>query len=110
SMYRASVASDGSEGNSHSYWSAVSGTGRYIAFGSQSSNLVSGDTNGTYDTFVHDKETKTTTRVSVASDGTQANSSSDEVSISDDGRYVAFYSYATNLVSNDTNGEGDIFV
>lgn len=110
SMYRASVASDGSEGNSHSYWSAVSGTGRYIAFGSQSSNLVSGDTNGTYDTFVHDKETKTTTRVSVASDGTQANDSSDEVSISDDGRYVAFYSYATNLVSNDTNGQGDIFV
>ena len=65
---------------------------------SGASNLVPGDTNGTFDVFVHDRDTATTTRVSVASDGTEANGTSDGLAISDDGRFVAFQSGATNLV------------
>ncbi len=108
---RVSVASDGTQGNSSSdFVPSISADGRYVAFYSPASNLVSGDTNGTYDTFVHDRQTSITTRVSVASDGTQGNNGSYGPSISVDGRYVAFYSSASNLVSGDTNGANDIFV
>ena len=54
--------------------------------------------------------TGTTTRVSVASDGTQGNHFSGSPSISANGRYVAFHSWATNLVPGDTNDSHDIFV
>jgi Tol biopolymer transport system component len=63
-----------------------------VAFDSLASNLVSGDTNGRGDIFVKDLQTGTTKRISVASDGTQGNSYSDNASISADGRYVAFES------------------
>ena len=82
-----------------------------MAFYSAASNLVPGDTNGASDVFVHDRQTDTIERVSVAADGTQGNSACLCVpSISADGRYVAFYSSASNLVPGDTNGIGDIFV
>ncbi|NUM44030.1 MAG: PD40 domain-containing protein [Anaerolineales bacterium] len=107
---RVSVASDGTEGNWYSEVSSISADGRYVAFESEANNLVSGDTNGRQDIFVHDTQTGQTTRVSVASDGTEGNSLSQDISISADGRYVAFESEANNLVSGDTNGYGDIFV
>lgn len=109
---RVSVASDGTQGNGISSGSpSISADGRYVAFISSASNLVNDDTNDTFDVFVHDRQTKETTRVSVASDGTQANGSSlGQPSISDDGRYVAFYSVADNIVSGDTNGYADVFV
>ena len=107
---RVSVASDGTQGNWDSWYSSISADGRYVAFYSGASNLVSGDTNGTDDVFVHDGQTGQTTRVSVASDGAQGNDISWDPSISADGRYVAFYSDATNLVSGDTNGTDDVFV
>jgi Tol biopolymer transport system component len=107
---RVSVASDGTQGNSGSAWSAISADGRYVAFDSSASNLVPGDTNGVPDIFVHDQQTGQTSRVSVASDETQGNSESSAPSISADGRYVAFYSSASNLVPGDTNGAPDIFV
>ena len=88
---------------------SISADGRYVAFESDASNLVSGDTNYHPDIFVHDRQTGQTTRVSVASDGTQANGHSFDPSISADGRYVAFGSEADNLVSGDT-GRFDIFV
>ena len=69
-----------------------------------------GDTNGARDVFVHDRETGETARVSLASDGEEGNDGSRIPSISADGRYVAFYSYATNLVPGDTNGALDVFV
>jgi Tol biopolymer transport system component len=81
-----------------------------VAFASSASNLVSGDTNNHPDIFVHDRQTGVTTRVSVASDGTQTYVFSFDPSISADGRYVAFGSEADNLVSGDTNGRFDIFV
>ncbi len=107
---RISIASDGTQGNSDAYEPSISADGRYIAFYSAASNLVSGDTNGKWDIFVHDQVTGQTTRVSIASNGAQANYASLGPSISADGRYVAFYSNATNLVSGDTNNVLDIFV
>ena len=110
---RVSVASDGTQGNSISSSPSISADGRYVAFDSVSTNLVVGDTNGSWDIFVHDRVTVETTRVSVASDGTEGNDSSGlymGTTISEDGRYVAFYSDASNLVLGDTNGYGDIFV
>jgi Tol biopolymer transport system component len=109
---RVSVASDGTQANGHSYDPSISADGRYVAFASLASNLVSGDTNGAWDVFVHDRQTGETTRVSVASDGTQAIGFffGSSPSISADGRYVAFDSWATNLVSGDTNDKPDVFV
>jgi Tol biopolymer transport system component len=107
---RVSVASDGTQGDGGSYRPSISADGRYVAFESVSGNLVNGDTNGENDVFVHDRQTGQTTRVSVASDGTQGNDGSNSISISADGRYVAFRSHASNLVSGDTNGTGDVFV
>jgi Tol biopolymer transport system component len=108
------VASDGAQGNDYSTHPSISADGRYVAFESDASNLVSGETNGIVDVFVHDRQSGQTTRVSVASDGTQGNSGSYygsyNPSISADGRYVAFHSHASNLVSGDTNGIADIFV
>jgi Tol biopolymer transport system component len=107
---RVSVASDGTQGNGDSWWPSISADGRYVAFMSWASNLVPGDTNGTWDVFVHDRLTGQTTRVSVASDGTEGNSDSIYPSISADGRYVAFQSWASNLIPRDTNGAWDVFV
>jgi Tol biopolymer transport system component len=108
---RVSVASDGTQGNSLSGSPSISADGRYVAFLSGASNLVSGDVNGYWDdVFVHDRQTGQTTLVSVASDGTQESLFSDQPSISADGRYVAFESLASNLVSGDTNSEWDVFV
>ena len=107
---RVSVASDGSQANSYSYGNSMSADGRYVAFSSAASNLVAGDTNGVRDIFVHDRQTRKTARVSVASDGSQANDFSIYPSISADGRYVAFGSSASNLAAGDTNGVEDVFV
>ena len=108
---RVSVASDGTQGNSFSYAPAISVDGRYVAFTSDASNLVVGDTNGVKDIFVHDRKRGQTQLVSIASDGTQGNSDSYEIpAISADGRYVAFKSEADNLVEGDTNGVMDCFV
>jgi len=107
---RVSVRSNGTQGNDFSAEASISATGRFVAFDSPASNLVSEDTNNTIDVFVHDRKTGQTTRVSVASDGTQGNEFSDAPSISASGRYVAFFSLASNLVSDDANGTGDVFV
>jgi Ca2+-binding RTX toxin-like protein len=106
---RVSVASDGTQGNEYSGFTSISADGRYVAFESEATELVSGDTNGWQDIFVYDTVANTTRRVSVASDGTQGNNISGAPSISADGRYVAFTSYASNLVSGDTSNV-DIFV
>jgi hypothetical protein len=107
---RVSVDSSGAEGNAGSYNQSISADGRYVAFDSGASNLVSGDTNGVGDIFLRDTMTNTTTRVSLDSSGIQGNSTSDRTSISSDGHYVAFRSNASNLVVGDTNGKWDIFV
>jgi Tol biopolymer transport system component len=107
---RVSVSSNGSEGNSNSYSPSISSDGSYVAFDSNASNLVPGDTNENYDIFVHERQTGATSRVSVGSDGSEGNGRSSNPSISADGRYVAFNSDAGNLVPVDTNGDYDVFV
>ena len=74
----------------------ISGDGRSVVFYSSDSNMVPDDTNGQWDIFVW--ENGVIQRVSLATDGTQSNSTSLEPIISENGRYVAFSSYATNLV------------
>ena len=107
---RVSVRSNGVQANGESEFAVISGDGRYVSFYSDASNLVTGDTNGAYDTFVHDRNTGNTTRVSVRSNGTEGNADSFGQGISADGRYVTFRSVATNLVAGDTNGFSDVFV
>jgi Tol biopolymer transport system component len=106
-----STASDGTQGEPWSHWPSITSDGRYVAFCSEVSTLVAGETNGDIvDVFVKDRQTGTTTRVSTHTNGTQGNGNSLAPSISSDGRYVAFYSAASNLVAGDTNGVTDIFV
>ena len=105
-----SVATNGTQADGRSFVPAISGDGRYIAFYSDASNLVDGDTNAARDVFVHDNQTGETTRVSVSGSGSDANGDSFAPSISADGRYVAFSSFASNLVAGDSNGADDIFV
>ncbi len=107
---RASLSSGGVQGNSQSFTPSISGDGRYVAFASSASNLVGGDTNGTYDVFVRDLQGGTTALVSADSNGAIGNGQSLLPSISSSGRFVAFYSEATNLVAGDVNGLGDIFL
>jgi Tol biopolymer transport system component len=89
---------------------AISAGGRFVAFPSESPGLVPGDTNGAEDVFVRDRRTGAVERVSVASDGGQADGTSRAVAISADGRVVAFGSFATNLVPGDANAKPDVFV
>ena len=107
---RVSVASDGTESNAASVGSSLSADGRFVAFHSAATNLVAGDTNGATDVFVHDRQTGTTERVSVASGGTQGNDSSAGPALSAAGLLVAFHSTASNLVAGDANRAYDIFV
>jgi Tol biopolymer transport system component len=96
----------------------ISANGRFVAFYSGSGRVVSGDTNSRWDVFVTDRNTGTTIRVSTASNGTQGNHHSgvnasinnfssfpapDHIGVSNDGRYIAFVSWASNLVPGDTN-------
>jgi Tol biopolymer transport system component len=117
---RVSVASSGAQAGRESFRGMVSADGRFVGFRSSAGNLVPRDTNGAIDVFVHDRLTGTTTRISVASDGAQAearwfpkavrNSSlQSRPFLSRHGRYAAFTSRAPNLVPGDTNGHADVF-
>ena len=103
-----SIATDGTPGGGGD--PSISADGRYVAFVSNASNLVGGDTNLRPDIFVYDTVANTTTRISVASDGTQGNGDSAYPSISADGSRVAYWSNASTLVSGDTNADNDVFL
>ncbi|MDX2198389.1 MAG: hypothetical protein SF069_05385 [Phycisphaerae bacterium] len=105
-----SRASDGTLGLSGATDPAISADGRFVAFASLSDNLVASDTNLASDIFVRDRQTGTTTRVSIATDGTEADGLSRSPVISPNGRFVAFVSEATNLVTDDANAALDVFV
>ena len=112
---RVDVSSSGAQASRGAWDASPSGDGRYVAFESESSNLVSGDTNQACDVFVRDRVAATTERVSVSSSEQQSNESPltgcfGEPAISGDGRYVVFTSGASNLVAGDTNDTGDVFV
>lgn len=98
---RVSVSSEGVEGNHNSNFGRISDDGRYVLFSSTASNLVPGDTNREQDAFVHDRLTGVTERVSVGSDGAQANNDSFASNITPDGRYVTYDGFADNLAPGD---------
>jgi hypothetical protein len=89
---------------------SLSADGRLVVFHSSVAELVPGDTNGSMDVFLRDRLTRELTRVSVAADGSEANGWSAYASMTADGRHIIFYSCASNLVPDDTNGLCDVFV
>lgn len=105
-----SVNSKGKQANKASFGPSLSADGRYIAFNSEATNLVEGDTNDITDVYLYERETGKTTRVSVSSQGRQGNDISFRPSLSANGQYIAFRSKASNLVKGDTNQQEDIFV
>jgi Tol biopolymer transport system component len=108
---RASVGSSGAEAGGASGGAALSRDGRVVAFASEASGLVPGDTNGAVDVFVRDRVAGTTVRVSAGPAGAPAAGHSSSPAISADGRIVAFVSTAANLVADDANGtDPDVFV
>jgi Tol biopolymer transport system component len=107
---RVSLSPTGAQPNAAAWDPSVSADGRFVAFRAEASNLVPLDTNLAPDVFVHDRQTRRTERVSVATGGGQGNGASIAAAISRDGRYVAFESAASNLVAGDTNGASDVFV
>ena len=112
---RVSVALGGGEANNESLAGSMTPDGRFVVFVSYADNLVPNDTNFASDVFVRDRMLGTTVRVSVDSNGNQGHGYSylDRVrwrTISDDGRYVTFWSDAPDLVANDTNSVADVFV
>ena len=111
---RVSVATGGAQATGGSSiasrWPDVSANGRYVVFQSFATNLVPGDTNGTEDVSSHDRQTGVTELVSVGPGGVLGNANSVLPRVSADGRFVSFYSIASNLVAGDTNGATDVFV
>ena len=109
---RVSVDSAGIQANDHSLTEGprISADGRFVAFDSEATNLVPGDTNGSADVFLHDRQTGDTQRVSVDSAGSQGNALSSAPDINQDGGFVVFGSNASNLITGDTNGMPDVFV
>ena len=107
-----SQAPDGTIGNNRSLaivGGAISGDGRYVTFMSEASNLVADDGNESWDVFVRDLTTDTTTIISTNSAGEPGNSASVAPAISGDGSVVAFSSEATDLVAGDGNGLQDVY-
>ena len=115
------VSSSGSQADGVTFRGMLSGDGRFVGFRSRAGNLVPDDTNDALDAFVHDRLLGRTRRVSVATDGAQADARGFDGDgrgnlfmsrpfLSANGRYAAFTSRAPNLVPGDRNGEPDVFV
>lgn len=98
----------GDPANGHSVDPDVSADGRYVVFSSEAEDVVPGDINMVYDIFLRDRQNGTTIRISEGA--AEADAASLAPVISDDGAYVAFASWATNLVAGDTNNTSDIFL
>ncbi len=107
---RASIGDGGQKANSISYSPDISGDGKHVVFYSLADNLVNADNNGESDVFIRSLDTGSTKLVSTSTSGAQANGRSTEAVVSDDGRYVAFSSIATNLVSTSTLGKSNVYV
>lgn len=107
---RISVSTAGVQGDGLSYLDTITPDGRYIVFDSSSTNFSTPDTNMSFDVFLHERATGTTTRVSVAAGNVEGDAESSFGDISADGSRLAFSSFATNLVPNDTNSFVDVFL
>lgn len=109
-VVRVSVDSSDTEADGASHWAVVSDDGRFVAFSSDATNLVTGDMNGTRDVFLRDVDMGITTRLSVDSMGMESDGDSDRPSMSGDGTVIVFQSTSTDLIVGDTNGDSDIFL
>lgn len=110
-VYRSSVEATGTgEPDGASFEPVLSEDGRYAVFTSGATNLVAGDTNGQTDIFVRDHQNGTTELISQSTGGGSANGASEQPDISPDGRFVVFWSFASDLISGDTNGLPDVFL
>lgn len=108
---RVAVSTAGTPGDKSSGGSSMTPDARYIAFSSESTNLVAGDTNGLADIFLRDLQQGTTERLNLSSAEAQATGGGAFLPrLSDDGRYVVFESRAVDLVPDDTNAKADIFL
>lgn len=107
---RASVSTSGEQANGPSSSPAISAEGRFVAFASAASNLISDDANGTWDVFLRDRLLGTTVVVSISSDGQHADGGSHYPVITPDGRFIAFVSSAGNLAPGDADGREDVFL
>ena len=107
---RISVSSAEAEASGDSWNASISANGRFVAFGSESDDLVASDNNGQTDVFLRDRKKGKTKIISVRSNGAQGDSSSGDSHISANGRFVVFSSDATNLVASDNNGQTDVFL
>jgi Tol biopolymer transport system component len=107
---RVSLGPGGVQGNGVSSHATVVGDGRFVGFSSTATNLVPGDGNGVEDVFVRGRQSGTTSRISVSTSGVAGNAGSLKPALTQDGRLVAFQSFASNLVAGDTNRKLDIFL
>ncbi|MCG8651490.1 MAG: hypothetical protein MI861_16735, partial [Pirellulales bacterium] len=104
-----SINADDVIGDGNSFGASLSEDGRFIVYNSTAENLVPGDTNSFVDTFIYDRVNDRVRRVSIGRDGTQGDGDSLSVTISRDGRLIAFQSSASNIVPQDSNSSDDIF-
>ena len=107
---RVSLDMNGGGADGESFFPSISGDGRYVAFASSANDLAPGDTDGSEDIYVHDRQTGTNTRVTVDTNGAAPNAGTRHAWISGDGRHVVFASSASDLASSDGNGVDDVFV
>lgn len=109
-VQRVSIGSDAAQGNGDSILPAISGDGSLVAFKSLANNLVAGDRNGVVDVFAFDRTANATERISIDRLGQDTDDFSFPPSVSNDGRFVAFGSFATDIVEFDSNDAADVFV
>jgi Tol biopolymer transport system component len=107
---RVSIGLGGAEPNAGSFNPAISADGNVVAYESDATNLVPGDTNGLRDVFVYDRASGTTTRVSVSTAGDEADAPSGQPALDANGGIVAYSSFADNLITLDENFTADVFV
>jgi Tol biopolymer transport system component len=110
SLSRVSTDSSGRQSKGVSSDPVMAAGGGWVAFTSTANNLVPKDTNGQIDGFLKNLTTDKTVRVTVSNTELQSNGSSVVDDVSSSGRYITFQSYGTNLVKNDTNNRGDVFL
>jgi Tol biopolymer transport system component len=107
---RISIGPGGVEGNGGSFSPSLSADGRLVTYWSNAAGLVANDSNKVGDVFLFDRNDGSTARISEGPGDEQGDGMSSDPAISPDGRFVAFWSGATNLVPDDTNGKRDIFL
>ena len=114
SLERVSISATEQQGNGPSFGSSISGDGRFVVFSSEATNLTGLPTNRVSQIYLRDRQSGFTELASVGAltaGGPRqiANGDARNARISEDGRFVAFWSSATNLVAGDTNNAGDVF-